>query len=108
MEIREIVKDLFKIEPFVLNVLEVQELKELGGSGCLEDGNIKEVNKKLSDAYILEIVAIEYQNQMKIAKGIVEEPEKYFEYQSLESLKQEAKYNQELANFYDKWERGQE
>ena len=105
MAIREIVKDLFKIETFVDNVLQCAELKEEGG--CLEDGSIEEVNKKLSDDYILDIVSCEYLNRMKIAKGIVETHEMYGEYQSLESLKQEAKYNQELGNFFDKWEREQ-
>ena len=101
MPIREIVKDLFKIEPFVDNVLQCAELKEEGGS--LDDGSIEEVNEKLSDDTILDIVSVEYQNRMKIAKGIVETPEMYGEYQSLESLKQEAEYNQELGEFFDKW-----
>jgi len=102
MAVREIVKDLFKIETFVDNVLQCQELKEEGGL-YLEDGSIEEVNKKLSDDYILDIVSCEYLNRMKIAKGIVETPEMYAEYQSLESLKHEAEYNQELGEFFDKW-----
>ena len=102
MPIREIVKDLFKIETFVDNVLQCAELKEEGGS--LDDGSIEEVNEKLSDDTILDIVSDEYLNRMKIAKGIVETPEMYGEYQSLEALKQEAKYNQELGEFFDKWQ----
>ena len=63
MAVREIVKDLFKIETFVDNVLQCQELKEEGGL-YLEDGSIEdsgEVTKamKYSVLYMKSIKALQ-------------------------------------------------